>query len=108
LGATASAIRTALGDVCELAKQLGENDCYVNALYAKWFAHYRAIAVRAMYATAHRLQCVTAEMGSEVLISFADRILGQTEQLAGDHCNARLSLARSIERTEKQQQHGHS
>jgi len=108
LGATATAIRTALGDVCELAKKLGEKDCYVNALYATWFAHYRGIDVRAMFATAHRLQCVVAEMGSEILISFAERILGTTEQLAGDHFNAGLHLARSIERREQLRQHGHT
>jgi hypothetical protein len=108
LGATANAILTALGNACELAEKLGEKDCYVIALYAMWFADYRGIDVRGMFAAAHRLRSVVAEMRSEILISFAERIIGQTEQLAGNHLNARLHLERSIEIKERLPQRGHA
>ena len=99
-GASAEAILGALGEACELAGKSGEKDCYAIALYTLWFANYRAIDVRAMFAAAERLQREVAALGSEILISFAERLIGQTEQLAGDHVNARVHLERSIHRRE--------
>jgi hypothetical protein len=80
-----------------VAQALQEKDCYVSALFAMWFAHHRGACVRAMFVAAHQIQGVVAEMSSETLTVFAERLIGLTEQLFGSHLSACLHLARAKE-----------
>jgi predicted ATPase len=83
----------------ELAGELRETDSYINALHVLWFAHYRAADARAMSAIAREIESAAAQSSGGVLMPFAQRIRGTTENFAGDQVQARLHLERAIEET---------